>query len=135
MIRTSPVRPYGMMIAIAVCALGAGSALADDTSQIVVEAKAPVHKMQTSTGQPGGDRVDLLSVSYHVHMTGLDLSKHGDVLQAQEQVKAAAKKGCAAIQKDYPVDAMSDVRQCESEATARGMAQLDKLVAAAGKAK
>jgi UrcA family protein len=112
------------------------TATADETAQIVVEARAPVQSTtDRNASHPGGARVDILSVDYNVGVADLDLTKHADVLQAQEQIKAAAKKACAAIQAEFPVRQMSDRRTCESEATARGLDDLNKLIAAAGKAK
>ena len=107
--------------------LTAGSVLADETAQVVVEAKAPVHSQHAADNTPGGARVDVLSVQYHVHLSGLDLSKRDDFLQAQEQVKLAAKKACTSIQAEYPTRPMSDEQGCEADATARGMDQLNKL--------
>ena len=108
--------------------LGAGSVLADETAQVVVEAKAPVHSQRAPDDTTsGGARVDVLSVTYHVHLAGLDLSKHNDFVQAQEQVKVAAKKACATIQSDYPTRPMSDEQACEADAAARGLEQLNKM--------
>ena len=80
MITTTLVRPFDILMATAIAGgvLGMTPALAD-VPQIVVEATAPV---QHGTAGAGGDRVDLLSVKYHVHMQRLDLTKHADVLQA-----------------------------------------------------
>ena len=132
---TTSVRPSRVLIATAITGLALGSALAiaDESNDVIIEAKAPLHIQHTNEGSPGGARVDLMSIAYHVNMQGLNLSKHADVLVAQEQVKVAAKKACAAIQAAYPVQQMSDARTCEQEATARGMDQLNKLVAGAGK--
>ena len=137
MIRTRSVRPRRILVATAVAGLtlGTGLALADDINQVVVEAKAPVHSQKTREGEPGGARVDLLSITYHVHLAGLDLTKSADVATAQDQVKVAAKKACAAIQSAYAVEHLSDAQACEREATARGMDQLNKMVTAAAKPK
>lgn len=124
----SSLRP-GILIAsiVAGVLLTAGSALADETAQVVVEAKAPVHSQHAPDTSSGGARVDVLSVAYHVHLSGLDLSKRNDFAQAQEQVKVAAKKACTSIQAEYPTRPMSDEQACEADATARGMDQLNKI--------
>jgi len=81
----------------------------------------------------GGAQVDLLSVRYHVHLAGLDLTKTADVVKLQDQIKVAAQKACKAIQDQYPTRSMSDEQTCVTEATGRGMAQAKDAVAAAEK--
>jgi UrcA family protein len=102
---------------------------AGEMSQIVVEASAPVHAERTTQGAPGGAQVDLLSVKYHVHLAGLDLTKHADVMMMEEQIKVAASKACAAIKDQYPTRSMSDEQSCITDATNKALAQAKLLVA------
>jgi len=131
MIGTTLLRPSNILAATAIagCVLGMTPAFAD-VPQVVVEATAPV---QHTSANAGADRVDMLSVKYHVHMQGLDLTKHADVLQAEEQVKVAATKACEAIQVQYPTRPLSDQKSCISDATSRGMGELKLLIATAEK--
>jgi len=129
MIRASVVR-----VATALMGLGlvAAAAYADDMPQIVVEATAPVHSQTTNEHPTGGVApVGLLSVKYQVHVEGLDLTKHADVLKLQDQIKVAAKKGCTEIQSQYPLHSMSDEQACEATATKKALAQANDLIAAA----
>lgn len=119
-------------VAIAGFALMATTARAD-MPQIVVEAKAPVHAEKAANTSPGGAQVDMLSVQYHVHMDGLDLSKTADVARLQDQIKVAAQKACKTIQDQYPDRSLSDEQSCVKEATGRGMAQAKNAIAAAAK--
>lgn len=131
-------RPGNVVLAAVLAAgslIGSAPVFADDTAQIVVEAKAPVHKQTTNEGAPGGARVDLLSVSYHVHLAGLDLTRHADVLEAQDQIRIAAKRACAAIQAEYPVRQMSDEQSCVNDTVSRGLAQLKGMTPAAAQTK
>ena len=131
MIRASVVR-----VATALTGLGivVTAAYADETPQIVVEATAPVHTQTTNEHPPGGVApVGLLSVKYQVHVEGLDLTKHADVMKLEDQIKVAAKKGCAEIQRQYPLHSMSDEQACVTNATQRAMVQAKGLIAAAEK--
>jgi UrcA family protein len=125
-----------MRIATALMGVGivAATAYADDMPQIIVEATAPVHSQATNEHPPGGVApVGLLSVKYQVHVEGLDLTKHADVTKLEDQIKLAAKKGCAEIQSQYPLHPMSDEQTCEATATKKAMAQAKDLIAAAEK--
>jgi UrcA family protein len=114
-------------------AFGVTAALAGEMPQIVVEASAPVHTERTKEGMPGGAQVDLLSVKYHVHIAGLDLTKHADVMTLEQQIKVAAQKACAAIKDQYPLRSMTDDKTCIDDATNRAMVQEKLLVADAEK--
>lgn len=112
----------------------AATCYADDIPQIVVEATAPVHSQATNEHPPGGVApVDLLSVKYQVHVEGLDLTKHADVVKLEDQIKVAAKKGCSAIQTQYPLHSMSDEQACVTNATKKAMVQASGLISAAEK--
>jgi UrcA family protein len=130
-IRASVVR-----VATALMGLGivAATAYADDTPQIVVEATAPV-QTQTTNEHPTGSvaSVGLLSVKYQVNVEGLDLTKHADVMKLEDQIKIAAQKGCAEVQKQYPLHPMSDEQACVANATKKAMAQANALITAAEK--
>jgi UrcA family protein len=75
----------------------------------------------------------LLSVKYQVHVEGLDLTKHADVLKLEDQIKVAAKKGCAEIKSQYPLHSTSGEQECEATATKKAMVQAKDLIAAAEK--
>ncbi len=137
MIGKRSMRPSNILLgaALAGCLFGTAPVFADETAQIVVEAKAPVHREAVNEGAPGGARVDLLSVSYHVHLAGLNLARHADVLEAQDQIRVAARRACAAIQAEYPVRQMSDEQSCVNDTVSHGMEQLKGLIAAAGAGK
>lgn len=116
-------------ISLVIVGAALGVAVAAEMPQIVVEATAPVHAERTNQGAPGGAQVDLLSVKYHVHLAGLDLTKHADVMQMEEQIKVAARKACAAIKDQYPTRSMSDEQSCVTDATNKALAQAKLLVA------
>ena len=131
MMRTSVVRVTTALLGLGIVA---ATAYADDMPQIVVEATAPVHTQTTNEHPPGGIApVGLLSVKYNVNVQGLDLTKHADVMKLEDQIQAAAKKGCADIQKEYPLHSMSDEQACVANATKKAMAQANTLITAAEK--
>lgn len=133
MIRASLVRSAKLLIPSALAGLAFAIATAYASEEVIVTAAAPPHTQRTTEGAPGGARVDLLSVQYHVHLAGLDLTKHADVVQLEDQVKVAAQKACKSIQDQYPTRSMSDQQSCVSDATNKSMAQVKDLVAAADK--
>jgi len=130
------IRARVVRFATALMSLGivAATTYADDMPQIVVEATAPV-QTQTTNEHPTGSvaPVGLLSVKYQVHVEGLDLTKHADVMKLEDQIKVAAQKGCADIQKQYPLHSMSDEQACVANATKKAMAQANTLITAAEK--
>ena len=131
MMRTSVVRVTTALLGLGI---SAATAYAEDMPQIVVEATAPVHTQTTNEHPPGGIApVGLLSVKYNVHVEGLDLTKHADVMKLEDQIQVAAKKGCADIQKQYPLHSMSDEQACVTNATKKAMVQAKDLIAAAEK--
>jgi len=133
MMRKRLVRPSNVTAtAIAGLAFAATGALADEMPQVVISASAPPVHVEQTGALPGGTPVDLLSVSYHVHLAGLDLTKRADIEKMQQEIKVAAKKACDTIKQQYP-QVMTDERTCIRDAESRGMAQGDKLVAAAEK--
>jgi UrcA family protein len=130
------IRASVVHVATALMGLGivAATAYADEVPQIVVEATAPVQTQTTNEHPPGGVApVGLLSVKYQVHVQDLDLTKHADVIKLEDQIKVAAKKGCADIQKEYPLHSMSDEQACVTDATKKAMVQAKDLIAAAEK--
>ena len=135
MVRARFVRTanLGVATALAGLAFAVTTTYADELPQVVVTADAPAHAEHTTGGAPGGARVDLLSVQYHVHLAGLDLTKHADVMAMQDQIKVAAQKACKAIQDQYPTRPMSDQQSCVTGATNKAMAQANSLIAAAEK--
>ena len=133
MIKATLVRSACLRAAIAVFAFGGAYAYAAEVPQVIVEATAPVHVEKATAGAPSAARVDLLSVKYHVHVEGLDLTKHADVVQLQNEIQVAAKKACASIKEQYPMNSLTDEQSCVTDATKKGMAQAQTLIAAAEK--
>jgi UrcA family protein len=131
MIRVTVVRVVTTLMGLGIVA---ATGYADDVPQLVVEATAPVHTQATNEHPPGGvAQVNLLSVKYQVHVEGLDLTKHADVMKLEDQIKVAAKKGCAAIQTQSPLHSMSDEQACVANATKKAMVQANDLISAAEK--
>ena len=110
---------------------GAG-ALAADMPEVVVEATAgPTHQTPREHVAPGGATVELLSIKYHVHVGALDVAKSADLAKLDEEISAAAKKGCDAIQNAYPLRTMSDAKSCVADAVKGAAGQRQALIAAA----
>jgi len=124
LIQCSQLFAAGALVSVATVAFSG------DLKEIVVEA-TPVQKTEIPQNTSGGAEVDLLSVRYRVSLAGLDLTKQADVAKLQDEVKAAAKKGCETIRKQYPVRSLSDEQSCEKAAAADAMPKVQEAIAAA----
>lgn len=123
----------GSTVAIVLGLSVAFAAVAADVPEVVVEAGAPVHVAKAGQSTTGGAQVDMLSVKYHVHASGLDLTKTADVAKLDEQIKMAAQKGCDTIKAQYPARSMTDDQSCVAAAIKSADVQRKALIAAAGK--
>ena len=131
---TSKLLPSGM--ALAAGALLSVGAFAQDMNEIVVES-SPAH-VERAPGSAGSTvHYDLISVKYAVKYSDLDLSMNSGAVELEHRIKAAAKKGCADIDKQYPLatPASSD-KPCVKTAVDGAMAKAhDAIAAAEAKAK
>jgi len=131
---TSKLLPSGM--ALAAGALLSVGAFAQDMNEIVVES-SPAH-VERAPGSAGSTvHYDLISVKYAVKYSDLDLSTNSGAVELEHRIKAAAKKGCADIDKQYPLatPASSD-KPCVKTAVDGAMAKAhDAIAAAEAKAK
>jgi len=121
--------PFGM--ALAAGALVGGGALAQQMNEIIVES-SPVH-VERAPGPAGATvHYDLISVKYAVIYSDLDLSTHSGAMELENRINAAAKKGCAAIDKEYPLatSAASD-KPCVKTAVDGAMVKAHEAIAAA----
>jgi UrcA family protein len=105
-------------------------------NEIVVES-SPAH-VERAPGSAGSTvHYDLISVKYAVMYSDLDLSTNSGAVELEHRIKAAAKKGCADIDKQYPLatPASSD-KPCVKTAVDGAMAKAhDAIAAAEAKAK
>jgi UrcA family protein len=122
-------RGYGFLVAGMAVAIGSRAA---DLPEIVVEANAPVvHVTKSEESKPGGARVDLYQVRYHVHLDGLDLSRQADVARLDELIHNAAVKGCNEIKDQYPLVMTSGTKECVAEAVKSAETQRKAALASA----
>jgi UrcA family protein len=127
-------------MALAAGALLSVGAFAQDMNEIVVES-SPAH-VERAPGSAGSTvHYDLISVKYAVKYavmySDLDLSTNSGAVELEHRIKAAAKKGCADIDKQYPLatPASSD-KPCVKTAVDGAMAKAhDAIAAAEAKAK
>jgi UrcA family protein len=123
-------------MALAAGALLSVGAFAQDMNEIVVES-SPAH-VERAPGSAGSTvHYDLISVKYAVMYSDLDLSTNSGAVELEHRIKAAAKKGCADIDKQYPLatPASSD-KPCVKTAVDGAMAKAhDAIAAAEAKAK
>ena len=82
---------------------------------------------------PTGGKEELISLTRHVYYGDLDLAKHADVMTLEKRVSDVAKDSCDQLAKMYPLSGPNPPN-CVEKAAASAKAQLDKIVAAAGKA-
>jgi len=114
-------------------ALVAGSAVADNISEVKVEASRIVTSTpsgRTSSGIP----VVNLSLTYGVSLADLDLSTHTGATEAMRRVNAAADSACKELGRQYP-DATPDDKQCAKAASDKAMIVLNKAIRGAEQAR
>ena len=116
--------------------MASGMAVAQQMNEIVVESSPP--QVKRAPGSAGTTtHVDLISVKYSVNYSDLDLSTHSGAVALEQRITAAAKKGCAAIDRAYPLaTAAASDRPCVKSAVDSAMGPAhDAIAAAEAKAK
>jgi UrcA family protein len=88
---------------------------------------------QVVSQTPTGGKAELISLTRHVYFGDLDLAKYADVMTLQKRVSDIAKDSCEQLAKMYPLSGPNPP-DCVDKAAASAKAQMDKLIAAAGKA-
>ena len=117
-------RRFSTLIQIGAAALMIGltgaPALAQTTvREVVVEAPQIVHTKLGRTSS--GVREEMVSLSHHVKYGDLDLTKTSDMTVLQERVREAARRGCAELQRLYPLETHDPA--CVKKAVAHAMPQ------------
>jgi UrcA family protein len=79
-----------------------------------------------------GSKIELITLQRRVSYADLDLAQHANVAQLETRVNELAKEACDDLAKMYP---LSDPKtpDCVRAAVAGAKAQLDAVIAAAGK--
>lgn len=109
----------------------AGAAVAQQMNEIVVES-APPHVEHVMGSAASAVHYDLISVKFAVSYSDLDLSTHSGATELERRVNAAAKKGCAEIDRLYPLapEASND-RPCVKNAVDNAMVTAREVISAA----
>lgn len=119
------------MMVGAVVALGSTAALAQQLSEIVVEAPR-VHR----TGEVGssGGPIDMISVTHRVSFKDIDISTSSGAKVLEQRVKDSATAACKEIDKLYPLrEPVPSQPDCVTGAVNASMAQVKAAIAAAEK--
>jgi UrcA family protein len=101
--------------------------------EITVTAPWAISKEVVGRTSTGG-KEELISLTRHVYYGDLDLAKHADVMTLEKRVSDTAKESCDQLAKMYPLSGPNPPN-CAERAAASAKAQMDKIIAAAGKAK
>lgn len=112
-------------------AMASETAVAQELTEIVVES-APPH-VQNVPGPAGATvHTQLISVKYRVNYADLDLTTHSGAAALEQRISDAAKKGCAEIDRAYPLTAppRGDTT-CFNNAREGGMVKARAAIAAA----
>ncbi len=125
----------------ALLALGAivtGSALADEDVPTITITASRMGRAAVSTETVGrsattGAPIDRLTLTWSVPFTDLDLSTHSGATELQKRVNARAQAVCRELDRLFPLTDRGGA-SCAKEAAAGGLAQADKLIAAAERA-
>ena len=108
------------------------SAFAQKVEEITVIAPWSVTKEVESRTSTGG-KVELISLMRHVYYGDLNLANHADVMTLEKRISDIAKESCEQLAKMYPLSSPNSPN-CVEKAAASAKAQMDKVVATAGKA-
>jgi UrcA family protein len=117
----------------AALAIASGTAVAQQSSEIVVEAP----RVERSAGRtPTGSPVDIISVAHRVSYRDIDISTNSGARALEQRIKDAAKAACKEIDTLYPIkDPVPGDPPCEKAATDKAMVQARAAIAAAEKAR
>jgi UrcA family protein len=118
---------------VAAALLTSGTALAQDAQEINVQATRAMNTKlvgYSSTGVP----IVGVSLSYGVSTAGLDLATYSGAMELEGRVNHTAAAACKELGEKYPTSTPSQ-SECAKTASAKAMAKVHELVAAAEKAK
>jgi UrcA family protein len=104
----------------------------EKVEEITVTAPWSVAKEVESRTSTGG-KVELISLTRHVYYGDLNLANHADVMTLEKRISDIAKESCDQLAKLYPLSSPNSPN-CVEKAAASAKAQMDKVVATAGKA-
>ncbi len=127
---------YSMCLGLfAVGAIVAGGAFADEDLQTITitasrMGRSAVTKDVVGRAAATGAPIERLSLTWSVPFTDLDLSTHSGATELQERVNARAQAVCQELDRLFPFTDRGGA-SCVKEAAAGGLAQANKLIAAA----
>ncbi len=122
---------FKVAAATAALALAAGSAVAQSTQEVKVQATRDVHAKVTGHSYTGIPIVDL-SLTYGVSLADLDLSTNSGANEAAKRVSDAALAACKEIGRQYR-DATPSEAECAKAASDKAMIRVHEMVASAEK--
>jgi len=119
-------------ISVGVLMLLCGDLMAQDSSEVRVEATRVVSKDSSGPRGPTGFPMKDLSLTYGVSLAGLNLATYSGATEAEKRVNAAAIAACKEIGRQYP-DATPSEDECVKHAAKKAMVEVQQLVADAEK--
>ncbi len=128
-------------IRFALLAMGAivtGGAMADEDVPTITITASRMGRAAVTTETVGrspttGAPIDRLTLTWSVPFTDLDLSTHSGATELQKRVNARAQAVCHELDRLFPFNEHGGAA-CVKQAAAGGLAQADKLIAAAERA-
>ena len=116
-------------------ALVAGGAIADEDLPTITITASRMGRSAVTTQTVGrssstGAPIERLTLTWSVPFTDLDLSTHSGATELQKRVNARARAVCQELDRLFPFGDRGGA-SCIKEAAAGGLAQADKLIAAA----
>jgi UrcA family protein len=123
--------PFSFVLIGAGLALAGGTAAAQSTTEIVVEApRIQATGERSSIGAP----IDIISVTHRVSYKDIDISTNSGAKVLETRIDTAAKAACKEIDTLYPLRTpMPGSPPCEKTAFDRAMVQARIAIAAAEK--
>lgn len=124
---------------LAMGAIVAGGAIAEDDLPTITITASRMGRSAVTTEVVGrsagtGAPIERLTLTWSVPFTDLDLSTHSGATELQKRVNARAQAVCQELDRLFPFTDRGGA-SCVKDAAAGGMAQADKLIAAAERAR
>jgi UrcA family protein len=126
------IRTLRLAVLASVASLAAGAVLAQQASEITVEAS---RAEKTTVGRSAtGAQVEVVSLVRRVNYADLDLASHAGATALEQRIKDSAKAACKQLDGLYPLEPPGGP-ECVKAATDAAMKQAKSAIEAAGKTK
>lgn len=123
-------RGMGLTLVAAGLVTASGTAFAQETPQVTIEAEREAKVVGRS---PSGIPIELVTLTRRVNYSDLDLNTHTGAMELQKRIAETAKEACKQLDTLYPMTAADGGPSCVKKATDGAMTQARMAISAAEK--